>query len=289
MGQNLKGVYLPIVTPFQNGQIDYQSYDNLIHHYISKGINGLIPLGTTGESPVIQETEFLKIVEKTVETVANRIPVYVGVGGNDTRAVIKKIKALEEFSIQGILSVCPYYNRPSQAGLEAHFLSIAETTPLDIIVYNIPYRTGVNLENDTLFKLSEQKNIAGVKDSCGNIQQTLDLLARKPANFSILTGEDILFFTTMANGGDGGILASAHLHTDKFVKIAELAQQNDFQSGLQEWRHIVKIIPYLFKEPNPSPIKFCLAHQQLIASDEVRLPLTTISSELKETLIRLLD
>jgi 4-hydroxy-tetrahydrodipicolinate synthase len=289
MGQNLKGVYLPIVTPFKNGQIDYQSYENLIHHYISKGINGLIPLGTTGESPVIQETEFLKIVEKTVETVANRIPVYVGVGGNDTWAVIKKIKALEEFSIQGILSVCPYYNRPSQAGLEAHFLSIADTTPLDIIVYNIPYRTGVNLENDTLFKLSEQKNIAGVKDSCGNIQQTLDLLARKPANFSILTGEDILFFTTMANGGDGGILASAHLHTDKFVKIAELAQQNDFQSGLQEWRHIVKIIPYLFKEPNPSPIKFCLAHQQLIASDEVRLPLTTISSELKETLIRLLD
>ena len=289
MSQNLKGVYLPIVTPFQNGQIDYQSYDNLIHHYISKGINGLIPLGTTGESPVIQETEFLKIVEKSVETVANRIPVYVGVGGNDTRAVIKKIKALEEFSIQGILSVCPYYNRPSQAGLEAHFLSIAETTPLDIIVYNIPYRTGVNLENDTLFKLSEQHNIVAVKDSCGNIQQTLDLLARKPANFSILTGEDILFFTTMANGGDGGILASAHLHTDKFVKIAELAQQNDFQSGLQEWRHIVKIIPYLFKEPNPSPIKFCLAHQQLIASDEVRLPLTTISSELKETLIRFLD
>ena len=289
MSQNLKGVYLPIVTPFQNGQIDYQSYENLIHHYISKGINGLIPLGTTGESPVIQETEFLKIVEKSVETVANRIPVYVGVGGNDTRAVIKKIQALEEFSVQGILSVCPYYNRPSQAGLEAHFLSIAEATPLDIIVYNIPYRTGVNLENDTLFKLSEQHNIVAVKDSCGNIQQTLDLLARKPANFSILTGEDILFFTTMANGGDGGILASAHLHTEKFVKIAELAQQNDFQSGLQEWRHIVKIIPYLFKEPNPSPIKFCLAHQQLIASDEVRLPLTTISSELKETLIRFLD
>ena len=289
MGQNLKGVYLPIVTPFQNGQIDYQSYENLIHHYISKGINGLIPLGTTGESPVIQETEFLKIVEKTVETVANRTPVYVGVGGNDTRAVIKKIQALEEFSIQGILSVCPYYNRPSQAGLEAHFLSIAEATPLDIIVYNIPYRTGVNLENDTLFKLSEQNNIVDVKDSCGNIQQTLDLLARKPANFSILTGEDILFFTTMANGGDGGILASAHLHTEKFVKIAELAQQNDFQSGLQEWRHIVKIIPYLFKEPNPSPIKFCLAHQQLIASDEVRLPLTTISSELKETLMEILD
>jgi 4-hydroxy-tetrahydrodipicolinate synthase len=289
MRQNLKGVYLPIVTPFQSGQIDYQSYENLIHHYISKGIDGLIPLGTTGESPVIQETEFLKIVEKSVETVANRIPVYVGVGGNDTRAVIKKIQALEGFSIQGILSVCPYYNRPSQAGLEAHFLSIAEATPLDIIVYNIPYRTGVNLENDTLFELSEQKNIVGVKDSCGNIQQTLDLLARKPANFSILTGEDILFFTTMANGGDGGILASAHLHTEKFVKIAELAQQNDFQSGLQKWRYIQKIIPYLFKEPNPSPIKFCLAHQQLIASDEVRLPLTTISSELKETLIRLLD
>ena len=229
MSQNLKGVYLPIVTPFQNGQIDYQSYENLIHHYISKGINGLIPLGTTGESPVIQETEFLKIVEKSVETVANRIPVYVGVGGNDTRAVIKKIQALEEFSVQGILSVCPYYNRPSQAGLEAHFLSIAEATPLDIIVYNIPYRTGVNLGNDTLFKLSEQHNIVAVKDSCGNIQQTLDLLARKPANFSILTGEDILFFTTMANGGDGGILASAHLYTEKFVKIAELAQRNDFQ------------------------------------------------------------
>ena len=234
MGQNLKGVYLPIVTPFQNGQIDYQSYGNLIHHYISKGINGLIPLGTTGESSVIQETEFLKIVEKTVETVANRIPVYVGVGGNDTRAVIKKIQTLEEFSIQGILSVCPYYNRPSQAGMEAHFLSIAEAIPLDLIIYNIPYRTGVNLENDTLFKLSGQKNIVGVKDSCGNIQQTLDLLARKPANFSILTGEDILFFSTMANGGDGGILASAHLHTEKFVKIAELALQNDFQSGLQK-------------------------------------------------------
>jgi 4-hydroxy-tetrahydrodipicolinate synthase len=280
----LKGVWLPIVTPFLDDEVDYDSYRAMLNHYIEKGISGLIPLGTTGESPTVLDYEFEKIVETTAAVVDGRVPVFVGVGGNFTRKVLKTLNVAEKYPIQGILSVCPYYSRPSQHGIFQHFLQISEATELDIVIYNIPYRTGRNIENDTMLELAALKNIVGVKDSCGDIKQFLQLLAHKPANFSVLTGEDILFYTTLAHGGDGGVLASAHLKTEHFLEVFRLMETNNHQAALQEWWELAEFIPHLFIEPNPAPVKYCLKQQDMIASAETRLPITAISAELQEVL-----
>jgi len=280
----LTGVWLPIITPFEDDKIDYKSYKRLIDHYSDKGISGLIPLGTTGEIPTLSDYEFEEMIENTMEFNKGRLPIYVGVGGNYTAKVIKKVKIAEHYDIQGILSVCPYYNRPNQEGIYSHFKSIAEQTDLNIIVYNIPYRTGVNIENDTIYKLAELKNIVGLKDSCGDIKQTMALLMNPPKDFSILTGEDVLFYLTLLMGGQGGILASSHLKTEQFVEVYKKVKENDQETALQIWKQLYDFIPLLFKEPNPAPIKYCLKEMGLINSSEVRLPLTQISDQLKEKL-----
>ncbi len=277
----LSGVWLPIITPFKNGNIDYVSYKKMIDHYVNTGINGIIPLGTTGESPTISEYEFEKLLSQTVEYVGGRLPVIAGVGGNCTTEVIRKVKLAEKFGISGILSVCPYYNRPGQEGVYSHFKSIADETSLDITIYNIPYRTGTNIENDTIRKLSEIRNITGLKDSCGDIKQTMALLMDPPKDFSIMTGEDILFFTTLTLGGHGGILASSHIKTELFVNVYNKVTANDTKEALAIWKELYPFIPLLFKESNPAPIKYCLNRLGLIDSPEVRLPLVEISDSLK--------
>ncbi|MDF2539574.1 MAG: dihydrodipicolinate synthase [Herbinix sp.] len=280
----LTGVWLPIITPFLNDRIDYKSYKNMIDHYIDKGISGIIPLGTTGEIPTLTDFEFEEMIEKTMEFTRGRLPVYVGIGGNHTSRVIKKIKLAEYYDIQGILSVCPYYNRPNQEGIYSHFKSIAEETHLSIVLYNIPYRTGVNIENETIYKLAEFKNIVGLKDASGDIKQTMALLMNPPKDFSILTGEDIFFYITLMLGGQGGILAASHLKTEKFVELYQKVKGNDTAAAYQIWQELYRFIPLLFREPNPAPIKYCLSKLGMIKSPEVRLPLVEISEQLKEKL-----
>jgi len=282
----LTGVWLPIITPFQDDTIDYKSYKKLIDYYAGKGISGIIPLGTTGEIPTLSDYEFEEMIAKTEEFVDGRLPIYAGVGGNCTSKVINKVKLAEKYKIEGILSVCPYYNRPNQEGIYAHFKAVAEASPLNIIIYNIPYRTGTNIENETIHRLAEYKNIVGLKDSCGDIKQTMSLLLNPPKDFSILTGEDILFYLTLTLGGHGGILASSHLNTEDFVEVYNKVKNNDTEGALQIWKQLYEFIPLLFKEPNPAPIKYCLEKLGLIESSELRLPLTQISGELKEKLDR---
>jgi len=281
------GVWLPIITPFKDGEIDYAGYERLVDHYVRAGISGVIPLGTTGESPTIDEAETEALVEQTVATVAGRVPILVGVGGNDTRKVVKAVKRLQKHAVQGILSVCPYYNRPSQDGMREHFTRVAEATDRPILIYNIPYRTGVNLANETLLALAEVPNIAGVKDSSGIIAQSLDLLRQRPSGFAVLTGEDAFFYIMLAHGGDGGILASAHVETATFLSVYERMVANDHQGALKAWSRLEPMVPLLFKEPNPVPIKHCLWRQRLIASAECRLPLTRVSDALAKDLDRL--
>ncbi|MGH4122843.1 MAG: 4-hydroxy-tetrahydrodipicolinate synthase [Clostridium sp.] len=280
----IQGVYVPLITPFINDKVDFNSYKRMIDHYLTKDISGIIPLGTTGESPTISDYEYEEIIEKTMEYNHNRVPVFIGLGGNSTSKVIDQLKLVEKHNIDGILSVCPYYNRPDQRGIYEHFLKISEATNLNIIIYNIPYRTGRNIENDTIYKLSELKNIVALKDSCGDIKQTSNLLLNPPKNFSILTGEDILFYTTLALGGDGGILASSHLNTEAFIEVYTSMKNNNHQSALEKWKVLSKFIPLLFEEPNPSPIKYCLNKLGIINSAEVRLPLTEITDSLKHRL-----
>lgn len=277
----LGGIWLPIVTPFQDNAVDYDSYQKLIEHYLGQGISGLIPMGTTGESPVISPAEYEAILDATLSTVAGRVPVFDGLGGNHTDSVLGKIKVAEKYGIDGILSVCPYYNRPGQDGLYGHFMAVSEATDLNIIIYNIPYRTGVNLSNGTLLRLAEQANIVGVKDSCGDIRQSLDLLNHRPEGFSVMTGEDLLLFATLAHGGNGGIMASAHLCTGRFVAVHRLMAANDYQGALETWASLQPWIPLLFDEPNPAPVKYLLARMGRILSAEVRLPLTGVSPVLQ--------
>ncbi|MFP4017002.1 MAG: 4-hydroxy-tetrahydrodipicolinate synthase [Halanaerobiales bacterium] len=281
----VEGLWLPIITPFKDNEIDLVSYKNLIEHYISKGITGIIPLATTGECPTISDYEFELMINKSIEFVNNRIPIYIGLGGNYTEKVIKKLKILNKTGIEGILSACPYYNLPSQEGIYQHFSALAQSTDLNIIIYNIPYRTGRNIENTTIYRLAELDRIVAIKDSCGNFKQSMELLHNRPDNLSILTGEDIFYYTNIVTGGDGGILASSHLNTEIFVDIYRLVkQEKDFMQALHSWRSIYNLIPLLFKEPNPAPLKYCLKKKDLIKSEEVRLPLTHISSGLQEEL-----
>lgn len=280
----IKGLWLPIVTPFRDGAVDFKSYERLIEHYLALGIDGLFPLGTTGESPTLDEAEIDALVERTVATVAGRVPVFVGVGGNATAKVAKSLKRLERHAFDGIVSVCPYYNRPGQDGLIAHFRAIAAATDRDVVIYNIPYRTAVNLSNDSLIELAEVSNIVGVKDSSGSIAQSLELLARKPAEFSVLTGEDALYFTMMANGAEGGILAASHVMTERFVEVGRCFAANDIAGARKAWAPLAPVVPLLFAEANPMPIKHLLWRQGLIASPECRLPLTKISDALAQRL-----
>ncbi|MDF2513178.1 MAG: dapA4 [Herbinix sp.] len=280
----INGVWLPIITPFKDDKIDFVSYRKLIDHYIGKGVHGIIPLGTTGECPVLNEREFEEMIEQTMTYVGGRVPVYVGVGGNYTAKVVKRVKIAEYYDIQGILSVCPYYNKPGQEGIYEHFKSIAEETDLNIVLYNIPYRTGVNMENDTVHRLAAIPNIIGIKDASGDFKQSMALLMNPPKDFSIMTGEDALFYNTLVMGGQGGILASAHLKTDLFLDVYKKAKENNAEAAFQSWKKLYDMIPLLFKEPNPSPVKYCLKEMGLIDSDEVRLPLTEISDSLKDKL-----
>ncbi|MDD4504335.1 MAG: 4-hydroxy-tetrahydrodipicolinate synthase [Clostridiaceae bacterium] len=280
----IDGVWLPIITPFLEDKVDFKSYKKMIEHYISKGVTGIIPLGTTGESPTVGEDEFEEIIEKTMEYVHGRVPVIVGAGGNNTKKVQEKLKIVEKYKVNGVLSVSPYYNRPDQRGIYEHFLKLSETTDLDIIIYNIPYRTGRNIENETLFKLSELKNIIGVKDASGDIKQSLSLLLNAPPDFSIMTGEDIFFYITLVYGGQGGILASSHVETESFIEVYNRVRKNDHQGALEVWKKLAELIPLLFEEPNPSPIKYCLKKMGLIESPELRLPLVPISEKLQKKL-----
>lgn len=280
----IEGVLVPLITPFKDGKVDLKSYEKMINHYIEQGINGIIPLATTGESPTILTEEYEEILAKTVEYVNNRISIYVGLGGNDTSELVKKLKVVEGFDVDGILSVAPYYSRPNQRGLYEHFRAVSEATDLDIVIYNIPYRTGTNIENETMHRLAEFKNIIGLKDCCGDIKQTTDLLLNPPKDFSILTGEDALFYTTLLLGGHGGILGSAHLRTREFIEIYNLIKENNHQEALKVWRNLYNMIPLLFSEPNPTPLKYCLNKLGLIDSDEVRLPLVNITAELEKKL-----
>ncbi len=274
------GVWLPIVTPFLGGEIDYESFERLLGHYLSQGISGVVPLGTTGESPTIEPHEVEAIVDLTLEVVDGRVPVYVGIGGNSTRKVIQLLHRLERYRFTGILSVCPYYNRPSESGICEHFRQIARSTDRKILIYNIPYRTGVNLSNDAVLELAATSGIVGIKDSCASFSQSVDLLRRRPSSFSVLTGEDAMFYSTLALGGDGGILASAHLSTEQFVDVFNRMRANDHQGALSTWQALEPKIRILFKEANPMPIKHWLWKQGLIHSPECRLPLSRISDSL---------
>ncbi len=252
----LAGIWLPLITPFANGELDTASVARLAAHYDGQPIDGVILAATTGEGLVLDDTETERLVRVVAETTGGRKRVFLGLCGSDTRKLAKRVAAIESWPVDGYL------------------------------IYNIPYRTGVNLLNDTLLRLAELPNIVGVKDCCANAAQTSDLLRRRKPDFTVLTGEDALFYGMLAEGADGGILATAHVDTAAYAAVRDAVLAGRLPEARARWDRLVDLVRLLFVEPNPAPIKHCLWRLGLIASPELRLPMTGISGALGAELDR---
>jgi 4-hydroxy-tetrahydrodipicolinate synthase len=205
----ISGIWLPLVTPFREGRLDERSLVRLVRHYLGQPVDGLILAATTGEGLTLDEVETERLAALAGAEVAGRLPLYLGISGSDTRKLAKIVAQRGAWPVEGYLITCPYYVRPSQEGLYRHFAALAQATDRPILIYNIPYRTGVNMTNETLLRLAEVPSIIGLKDCAADAAQSAELLRRKPAGFSVLTGEDAQFHAALAQGADGAILATA--------------------------------------------------------------------------------
>jgi 4-hydroxy-tetrahydrodipicolinate synthase len=276
----IQGVWLPLITPFRDGELDEASLRRMVRHYVGAPIDGFILAATTGEGLTIDDDETERLVAIVADEVAGRIPIFLGLSGSDTRKLVKALARTAAWPVNGYLIASPYYTRPSQEGLYRHFTALTDATERPILVYNIPYRTGVNMTNDTLLRLAELPNIVGVKDCCADQTQSFDLMRARPAGFSVMTGEDALFYAALSQGADGGILASAHIETTRFARVRNLLLAGDQQAALRAWRALADLPRLLFAEPSPAPIKHWLWRAGLIDSPEVRLPMTQVSDGL---------
>ena len=221
---SLRGLWLPLVTPFRDGELDEASLRRLVRHYVPQPVNGLVLAATTGESLTLEscETERLVVTVRDEADRSRNLPLCLGLSGSNTRALLDTLDMTAGWPIDGYLISCPYYSRPSQRGMELHFGALADRAAHPVMLYNIPYRTGVNLGNEAMLRLAGHPNIAGLKDCCANRDQSLDLLRRRPDNFAVLTGEDAQYLEALSDGADGGILASAHVETGTFAEIQNL-------------------------------------------------------------------
>jgi 4-hydroxy-tetrahydrodipicolinate synthase len=280
---DLQGLWLPLVTPFRDGALDEISLRRLVRHFAGEPIDGLILGATTGEGLTLDDGEAERLIGVAADELAaigRRLPLYLGLSGSDTRKGVKALACTAAWGVDGYLIACPYYTRPSQQGLVAHFQALADGTQRPIVIYNIPYRTGVNLGNEAMLQLASHANIMGVKDCCADPAQSFELMRRKPAGFAVLTGEDAFFYGALTQGADGGILASAHVETRAFADVRDRLARGDQAGALSAWHRLCDLPRLLFAEPSPSPIKHWLWRAGLIDSPEVRLPMTPVSDAL---------
>ena len=277
-----QGVWLPLVSPFRDGRLDEASVRRMVARYAGH-VDGFILAATTGEGMALSRDETRSLADWTSEALAaagQDTPVLIGLCGAVTANVVEAVSWAQDLPADGFLIACPYYVRPTQEGLRLHFEAIADATARDILVYNIPYRTGVNMSNDTLLGLAERPNIVGVKDCCADAAQSLDLIARKPDGFSVLCGEDAGFLTALRQGADGAVAASAHLRPEMFHILYRLAQDDRWTEAERVWADLAAIPRMLFAEPSPSALKHALWRTGEIDSAELRLPMTPPSAGL---------
>jgi 4-hydroxy-tetrahydrodipicolinate synthase len=285
----LSGVWLPLVTPFRNGALDEISLRRLVRHYATDAIDGFILAATSGEGLLLETGELEHLVagvRAELAEIPRIVPICLGLAGAGTLKMKEMLDETAAWPIDGYLISAPYYLRPSQRGLLAHFNDLADHTSWPIMLYNIPYRSSVNLTNDTLLKLAQHPNIVGMKDCCADRAQTIDLLRRRPEGFRVLTGEDAQYFDALSDGADGAILLSAHIETELFASVRTLLKQGDRDAALARWESISELTNLLFAEPSPAPAKYWLARTGLIDSAEVRLPMVEVGAELAAQLDR---
>jgi 4-hydroxy-tetrahydrodipicolinate synthase len=283
----LRGLWLPLVTPFCDGVVDEASLRRLVRHYAALPIDGLILAATSGEGLTLGMAELEWIVAVTRETLTEAkryLPICLGLAGSHTRKLCHTLDETAGWPIDGYLISSPYYSRPSQRGLLQHFTVLADHASWPVVLYNIPYRAAVTLEIDTLLELASHPNIAGMKDCGANRAQSIDLLRQRPAGFRILTGEDALYFEALSDGADGAILLSAHIETPTFAEIGRLFREGQIDDARERWDSVCMLPRLLFAEPSPAPAKYWLSRTGLIESAEVRLPMVEVSRELASQL-----
>lgn len=284
------GTGVAIITPFKNDlSIDFEALEKQIEHLISNSINYLVVLGTTGESVTQSESEKEELVKFIKEKVNERIPIVLGIGGNNTQAVIDKVKKTDFNQIDAILSVAPYYNKPTQEGLYQHFKAIAEVSPVDIILYNVPGRTGSNIKAETTLRLAHDfKNIVAVKEASGDLSQAMYIIKDKPQDFIVVSGEDAITLPLMSVGVSGVISVVANAFPKEFSTMVQLALKNNYQEAEKIHYKLLEFIDNLFIEGNPGGIKEALSIMGIIENN-LRLPLVNVSQKTHNKLKELIQ
>jgi 4-hydroxy-tetrahydrodipicolinate synthase len=283
-----KGTGVALVTPFnENGKVDYNGLQKLVEFQINNGTNYLVVQGTTGESVTLTNDEKIAVLDYIIEINAGKLPILLGVGGNSTSDVCDKIKFFSGHKIDGFLSVSPYYNKPSQQGIYEHFKSISNSTSLPIIIYNVPGRTSSNITADTTVQLAKDfKNIVGIKEASGNLEQIMTIILKKPDNFLVISGDDALTLGHILVGGDGVISVIANAFPKRFSTMVNAALNENLDLAKEKHYELLEIIHYLFVDGNPAGIKYLLKLIN-ICSDYVRLPLVGVSEETSKKLYSL--
>ncbi len=272
------GTGVAIITPFRKDRsIDFKSLEKLIEHIISKGIDYIVALGTTGESVTLSKDEKNAVVSHVIEVINNRVPLVVGMGGNNTEEIVNSIKSNSFKGIDAILSVAPYYNKPSQAGLYEHFKSIAHACPVPVIIYNVPGRTSSNISAETTVKLARDvKGIIATKEASGNLCQIMNIIKNKPKNFLVISGDDIMTLPMIAVEGAGVISVAANAFPGEVSDMVNYALKNDMVKANELHYKLLDLIEALFQEGNPSGIKAVLDILN-ICPNNLRLPLLQVS------------
>jgi 4-hydroxy-tetrahydrodipicolinate synthase len=280
--QTLKGTGVAIVTPFKKDKsIDFSALENLIDIQIAGGLDYIVTLGTTGESVVLSEDEKLAVFNCTVNKVNGRVPIVVGIGGNNTAKVIEDFSKFDLSKVVAILSVTPYYNKPSQEGLYQHYMALADAAPKPILLYNVPGRTGRNMTAATTLRLANHPNIAGIKEAGPEMAQTIDILKGRPDDFLVVSGDDEIVMAQIACGMDGVISVAANAFPKPFSDMIRYCMAGDFSMAKRLNDLMVEGYTYMYEENNPSGIKAFLFEQGLI-ENELRLPLVPVSDGLQQ-------
>jgi len=270
------GSMVALVTPFKEGGVDWQSLEGLVDFHIKNGTNGIVPCGTTGESATLDHVEHHDVIKAVVKAVKKRVPVIAGTGSNSTQEAIDLTIGAERAGADGALLISPYYNRPTQEGIYQHYKKVASSVGIPLIIYNIPARTGSKIEPETLARLSEIQNVAGVKEATGSVDQAIDVLRLCGDRLAVYSGEDSLTYSLMALGGKGVISTVANIAPKEMSDLAQACLRGDWETGRKLQFKLVPLIRAVFIETNPIPIKTALSLMGKCRGD-LRLPLTPMS------------
>lgn len=282
-----RGSITALITPFQNGDLDIKAFEKVLQFQIESGSHGIVPCGTTGESPTLDEKEIHTIFDMSVNTVKGQIPVIAGTGSNSTRKTVEMTRLAKDAGVDAALVVVPYYNRPTQDGLYAHYKAVHDSVDLPIVIYNVPGRCGTEIAVDTICRLAELPRIAGLKDATADMSRTTQIRARVKDNFSILSGEDALAGACLAQGGDGCISVTSNIAPKECAAFQEAWANRHMERFAAIQEQLMPIHKALFVESSPAPVKYAASVMGL-CSDEVRLPLVAASAAARDAVDRAL-